>query len=49
MTSELEKVSFQIKETIKALNLDKHLVVIIMSLCMGYFAIFMFNRMINIE
>ena len=46
---EYDFLDFEESETIKALNLDKHLVVIVMSLCMTYFAIFMFNRMINIK
>ena len=47
--TEYDFLDFEESATIKALNLDKHLVVIVMSLCMTYFAIFMFNRMINIE
>jgi len=27
--------------------LDKHLIVVIMSLCMSYFALFVFNKMLN--
>jgi len=46
---ETDFLDFEESETIKALNLDKHLIIIIMSLCMAYFAIFLFNKMINIE
>lgn len=46
---EYDFLDFEESETIKALNIDKHLIIIIMSLCMAYFAIFVFNKMINID
>ena len=45
--TDLDFIDFTDSQVIIAL--DKHLIVVIMSLCMTYFAIFMFNRMINIE
>jgi len=40
-------LDFEESQTIKLI--DKHLIVVIMSCCMAYFALFIFNKMINIE
>jgi hypothetical protein len=40
-------LDFEESERIKLI--DKHLIVVIMSCCMAYFSIFIFNKMINIE
>jgi hypothetical protein len=42
--AEYDFLDFEESETIKAL--DKHLIVVIMSCCMAYFALFLFNKML---
>jgi hypothetical protein len=44
--TEFDFLDFEESETVKALNLDTHLVVIVMSLCIAYFSLFLFNKML---